>query len=188
MKKLITFSIATAFTMVAFSQISFHLGPNISTLSGSDAPFNRYIAGYQVGFASEWGETISVQPGIFLIHKGDKNGKETSRINYLQVPLNTKINLDFGNTRIFFSYGVYVACGLWANDRTDQGKTKQNFGKDNTYRRFDIGGQLMTGIMVGRVGMNLMYQVGSRGVYHYSGSPTNTSIMLNLSYMLTGVY
>jgi hypothetical protein len=175
MKKIITTVAIIAFATAAYAQAyQIHFGPNMSQFSGGD-----YKIGYQVGVTQEWGGRFSAQPGIFLINKGNKSGN-THHLNYLQIPINTKLNFNVGNhARAFLSYGVYGSCGLWTSENTG------NFGSKETYRRFDIGGQLGTGFMAGRLGVNLLYQFGARQVYHSSNPARNESIILSITYMLT---
>ncbi|MDR1951779.1 MAG: hypothetical protein LBP96_06090 [Bacteroidales bacterium] len=189
MKKILTLVAAIAFTATAFTQVGFQFGGNVSTFGGlGEATGKSYKPGYQVGFTQNWGnwgERLSIEPGIFLINKGGKSGDRKTNLNYLQVPLNTKVNFYLGDTRISLAYGIYGACGLWGGTKDGSDKKKEiKFGKDEPYVRFDVGGQVFAGIMAGRVGMNVMYQFGGRKIMH-SASATNTSIMLNLTYLLS---
>jgi hypothetical protein len=186
MKKIILFVVAAMFSATAFSQFGVQAGGNISAFSGSTLQ-NKAIAGYQVGFVKdlgEWGDRFSIEPGIFLIHKGGKTGDLARRLNYLQLPINTKVNFYFGDARFFIGYGIYGACGLWGSSKTGKEKTDLEFGKNKDVRRFDVGGQAFLGVMVGRMGLKFMYQPGSRDLSENSGT-RNTSYILNFTYLFS---
>jgi hypothetical protein len=186
MKKIILFVAAVAFSTAAFSQFGVQAGGNISMFSGNTHQ-NKVIAGYQIGLIKdlgEWGDRFSIEPGLFLIHKGGKMADITRRLNYLQLPVNTKINFYFGDARFFIGYGIYGACGLWGSRKVGKEKTDLDFGKNKDVRRFDVGGQAFLGMMIGRMGLKFMYQPGARDLAEHSGL-RNTSYMLNFTYLFS---
>jgi hypothetical protein len=187
MKKIITLVVAIAFATTAFSQFAFQAGGNLSTFSGDSK--NKLKLGYQVGFLKElgdWGDRLTIEPGLFLVHKGARWDADPDniayRLNYLQVPLNTKINFYLGEAKIFVGYGIYGACGLWGSRKMGKEKTDIEWGNDHyKIRRFDFGGQVMIGMVSGQMGANFTYQPGARGIRKDSGVH-NTSYMLNFTY------
>jgi len=188
MKKIVTFIAAVAFSATAFAQFGVSAGGNYSMLISGDDNTHKPFFGYQIGVIKsfgEWGDRLSLEPGIFLMSRGGSEGKShTIRVNYLQVPLNTKINFYFGDTRIFLGYGIYAACGLWGNTDFGDGKTPRKFGRNEYFRLLDVGAQAMIGMTSGRIGMNVMYQPGVRAITH-KGDATNTSFMLNFTYLFS---
>jgi hypothetical protein len=185
MKKLITFVVAAAFATTTFAQFGAQAGANLSRLS--TASDSKFILGYQVGFIKElgeWGDRLTIEPGLHLIHRGGKFDRTPdnyiTRLNYLQVPLNTKINFYMGEAKIFVGYGIYAACGLWGSTKVGKEKTDITWGENNV-RRFDLGGQVFAGMVSGNIGATFMYQPGSRALMKH-GSQHNTSYMLTFTY------
>jgi hypothetical protein len=184
MKKIIAMIAMMAITTAAFSQFGVQAGANMSTFS--DGLDNKAILGYQVGFFNtlgQWGDRLSIEPGLILIHKGGTTGNTTTHLNYLQVPLNTKINFYIGEAKLYLGYGIYGACGIWGNTKIDKTKTEIDFGNENI-RRFDVGGQVMIGLISGRMGLDFAFQPGARSLYK-NGSRLNTSYMLSYRYLFS---
>jgi hypothetical protein len=183
MKKILTFVAAIAFATTAFSQFAVQAGGNVSAFSGSTND-NKIILGYQVGFLHElgdWGDRLSIEPGLFLAHKGGKKGDETYRFNYLQLPINTKLNFYIGEAKLYIGYGIYAACGLGGSKKEGKDKNPVGFGRDREVRMFDVGGQVFVGIVSGQTGASFAYQPGARPVFKNTGIH-NTSYMLNFTY------
>ncbi len=76
MKKLLTLVAALAISGATFAQTQsysvFHAGGNISNFTGKNAGDNDFTPGYQVGFSNDFGKLFSIEPGIFLFHKGQQ--------------------------------------------------------------------------------------------------------------------
>ncbi len=203
MKKLLTLVAALAISGATFAQTQsysvFHAGGNISNFAGKDVDESDFTPGYQVGFSNDFGKLISIEPGIFLIHKGDQakigDDKLITNLNYLQVPVSLKLNLEFGNMRLCVGAGVYGSVGLWANLKGKSGDDKDKtsikwFDKDNAYNAhpFDFGANVFASLWFGRVGVTLGYQPGLMTIAReYNGNTNDTknnSFYLSLSYLM----
>lgn len=194
MKKITTFVIAAVFSSAIFAQTQiinvFHAGGNVSNFGGSDAEkfvgkTPEWAHGYQVGFSTSFGSFFSIEPGVFLIHKGYrtkfKNDVETERfsvnLNYLQIPINAKIHFEIGNVGLSIGAGVYGSVGLFGNHRlSTKGKVNdikvrtmsqaqiKFFEKEGSsnyrYLPFDFGAQAFLGVNVNRFGVSIGYQPG----------------------------
>ena len=185
MKKIMTFTTAVALSAVVFGQSMFHLGPNLSQLKGANSN-SDYSLGYQVGISSNFGEFLSLEPGLFLINKGGKHGDVTTNLNYIQIPIEVKVNFRIDDVRIYFGAGVYGALGIWGNTKNNGKKiTSINFFEDEaSHKMFDFGGQISGGIMFGRLGITLGYQPGLMNI-HKNIDTRNNTFFLNLSYVLS---
>jgi len=185
MKKTIILIVAMAFATTAFSQFGIQVGGNLSTFSGNTT-FNKVILGYQIGGIKdfgEWHDRFSIEPGLFLIHKGGRSNTVTQRLNYLQIPVNTNVNFYFGDTRLYMGYGIYVACGLWGSTKIGKESHDISFGKEKDFKRLDFGGQLFLGTQTGRIGGKFTYQPGARAIDRRG--VFNSSYMLCLTYLFS---
>ena len=137
--------------------------------------------------------------------------ESTSRMNYLQIPLNLRANLEVGNLRLYAGVGLYGSVGLWGNGKTKMsvmGVTEEEsvkikfFGdedklKDDEILRssFDVGAHVFAGIGFGRFGFSVGFQPGFVSVEKteqelFDGSTgvpkmNNSSIYFGITYMLT---
>ncbi len=219
MKKFLVFVVAAAFSVSTFAQTrsvnAIHIGGNMSTFTGSDLKDyfgedgKKSTLGYQVGFTKDFGSFISIEPGIFLIHKGvaykDGDWKSSVGLNYLQIPINVKVNLELGSMRLQAGLGVYASYGLWGKGKDDDGTDKDDYkikftskepGQDDEWQQanaFDFGGQVFAGLHFGRFGVTVSYQPGFASImkgYDDNNKYTNlkinnSSICLSLSYQLS---
>jgi hypothetical protein len=204
MKKIIVLVAAVAFSVATFAQArsvnAIHIGGNLSTWKGDDVEDTKFTPGYQVGFTKDFGSLISIEPGIFLIHKGVKfeegDSKEVYNTNYLQIPINLKLNLELGALRIQAGVGVYGSYGLWGKAKWEEGdndgdtkiKFKGGDAKDDDdflrFSPFDFGGQVFAGVHFNRLGLSINYQPGFAEIMK-DNKVNNSSICLSLSYQLS---
>ena len=194
MKKIITLVVAVAISTAMFAQsVSvFHIGGNVSKFTGKNG-YGDYTPGYQVGFSNDFGGRLSVEPGIFLIHKGTQrklgDDRHVTSLNYLQIPVNMKFNLEIGKMRLIIGAGVYGSVGLWGNTKTNGKKTENIVFFDNKrvnrFKTLDFGGQVFAGVIVDRFGVSFGYQPGFTNIHENKDSRIyNNSIYLNLSFLL----
>ena len=194
MKKIITFFTAVAFSTAMFAQpvTIIHGGGNLSKFTGKDG-VGDFTPGYQIGLSNDGGGKISLEPGIFLIHKGGQIGSGTfktiTNLNYLQIPVNVNFKAKVENIRLTAGFGVYGSVGLWANRRTGSINQPINFfAKDNNIldgdiKFYDFGGQIFFRAVMEQFGVTLGYQPGFANISKI-GSYNNSSFYLTLSYFL----
>ena len=170
MKKILTLVAAVAFATTAFSQWSANLGGNISQFTGADAKGTTKF-GYQVGFTTYSNKLFSIQPGIYLINKGAKEGKTTVSLNYLQIPVNFLLGYNITEEfRLIAGAGLYAGLGLWGKEEVwDMGsgpnpvlvdRKIEFFNQNDRYKALDLGWQFVIGGQWDRYGVRLSYQPG----------------------------
>ncbi|HEY0609645.1 MAG TPA: porin family protein [Chitinophaga sp.] len=143
-KQLILLAAGMCFGLYSFAQVSFGVkagfsGANLS--SKFDAPgFERktdtkWIPAFHAGVIVDitLTDNFSLQPGLFYSAKGNKRGgtdslgstvSATTRLNYLELPLNVLYKHSLGKGRLFAGLGPYLAYGIsgkvkWKNDYND---------------------------------------------------------------------
>jgi len=195
---LILSAIFTALSSIITAQSigTFHFGGNMSRFIGEDAKYGienmfDFKFGYQVGFTQTFGDFYQFEPGVFLINKGARYEKDfieavktVFNLNYLQLPVNFKVNFKIGNLCLVGGLGVYAGLGLWGNVLSD-GKYNhiEFFSKKDPYRALDFGGQILVGAKYSRVGACLGWQSGFTNISK-DRKINNSSFTLNLSYVI----
>jgi len=188
--------------MFAQSVSTLHFGGNVSNFIGNDTKFDNkniydFKLGFQIGFTKTFGSFLQLEPGIFLANKGAKFkiynypgydyphwSAETLclHLNYLQIPINLKVNFGDENLRFAVGIGVYGSVGLEGLIKTDNSSL------------LDFGGQIFGSVQYGRFGVNVGWQPGFSRNMKYTilvknGSKDNPKIYNNtfffgLSYII----
>jgi len=175
MKKIITLVAAVAFATIAFSQVSIHGGGNISQLTGVAYPNSKL--GGQIGLTTFSNRLFSIQPGIFLISKGGRNSAGSTRLNYIQVPVNMVLGYNVNeNLRLSLSAGLYCSFGLWGS--TPAGKI-DFFSDVDDHSFVDLGGQILLSGQMGRYGARIGFH---RGFTSVIGRASNSTFTFGVSY------
>jgi len=181
MKKIITLVAIIAFAATAFPQVSIHGGGNVSQLTGAAYPSS--IFGGQIGVTTFSNRLFSIQPGVFLISKGggDLEGG-TTRLNYLQVPVNMMLGYNINeDLRFVLGAGLYCSFGLWGSSPRSGGAI--DFFNDNDEHRFvDLGWQIMFGAQMGRYGARLSFHRGLMSVFSAAPRANNSVFTFGVSY------
>lgn len=138
---------------------------------------NRYMNyGYGYGNAGYGG-------GLFpqdMTIKGVRLYENSSRRDYLQLPVMARFNWKIGNdVRLHLAAGPYVALGLGGKSKfkeIDRGtgfewnetsSSYNSFGEYSSLRRFDWGAMINAGIEVKRIAFNVGYDMGLGKQYKY---------------------
>jgi hypothetical protein len=180
--KLLTLSVVLVMSTIAMqAQMGFGLlgGVNLQNINGKDANGDKYENGLMVGFHAGVNVNIPIapdfyfQPGLLFSVKGAKdnffnmptkaandNYNTTTKISYIEIPLNLLFRPQFGNGHILLGFGPYVAMGIGGNQKFESGTlsyeqkivfkneiTQNEFWDiDNAYyRRFDAGANIFAG-------------------------------------------
>jgi hypothetical protein len=163
MKKILTLVAAITLATTTFSQWSIHAGGNISQFAGADNTTGSTKFGYQIGFTTYSNKLFSIQPGVYLINKGAKEGKTAVSLNYLQIPVNFLLGYNITEEfRLVAGAGLYAGLGLWGSEKHDgQNKKKiEFFNQNDKYKALDLGWQFVIGGQWNRYGVRLSYQPG----------------------------
>lgn len=160
----------TVFSLSAFSQsIGIKAGLNISNMKfdwvdqTTSETFKSYF-GFHVGLTGEFGNTISFAPAILLSTKGakvDSEYGESTKLLYLDIPLNLKYTHDMGAAKIFGIAGPYIGIGLSGTHEFDGDEQDISFGDgtDDWYNRVDIGLGFGGGLEFNKVCVGITYSL-----------------------------
>jgi len=106
-------------------------GMNLQNLNGKafngDKLNNDLLMSYHFGVNAEIAiaPKFYFQPGLQFSVKGDKNKSEastsTTKINYIEMPLNIVYKAAAGNGFVMLGFGPYVAYGIGGNVKTEAG-------------------------------------------------------------------
>jgi hypothetical protein len=184
MKKILLLVAAVALSSAVTAQ-----SVGVFNFGGNMSKFNKNsdnLLGYQVGFTNDFGGFLRLEPGLYLMHKGGKSGDNKTNLNYLQIPINLKINVEVGPIRVIGGVGVYGSLGLWANRKNGDNKSKIKFyDKDDEQligqmNPWDFGGQVFAGVIINRIGVTVGYQPGFANI-----SKVDNADMKNGSFYVT---
>ena len=167
---------------VALAQSSRKSGPNIGfgllgginlqNLTGKDfwgdKLENKLVLGFHGGVNANIPLTLDfyLQPGLIFTVKGARNIiemisdeiKTTTRLSYLELPLNLLYRPKLGDGNLLFGFGPYVAYGIFGNEKTTEGsltdkqdvRFKNSVGASDPttyayYRALDAGANIFFG-------------------------------------------
>ncbi len=180
--KLLTLSVILVLSTIAMqAQMGFGLlgGVNFQNINGKDANGDKYANGLIVGF--HIGADVNIpfapdfyfQPGLLFSVKGardnlfnlpakaaNSNYNTTTRISYIEIPLNLLFRPKVGDGYVLLGFGPYVALGIGGKQKFTSGTlsyeqkilfkneiTQSEFFDINNayYRRFDAGANIFFG-------------------------------------------
>lgn len=121
-----------------------------------------FRTGIQIGLAAEFpiNDRVSFQPELLYLQKGytlegaffGEQIEVDAILNYFEVPLLAKININQGPTQFFFHLGPSFSYGIDGKVRTSFGgfqeEIEADFGEDEEVNRIDFNGVLGAGIQV----------------------------------------
>ncbi|NML23328.1 PorT family protein [Pseudoflavitalea sp. G-6-1-2] len=158
MKKILALMLCVAASTSVYSQIRIGVkgGPNLSNQRTRTRGMNSagnldYITGFQTGLTSDikLTSTLHLRPELQYTAKGSQGKgdgiKVKSNPGYLELPLNLVVYREGAKLSYYAGVGPVLAYGI-------SGKYKFNdssndlFGKDGTYRRFELGFNIVAGI------------------------------------------
>lgn len=146
---------------------------NLSNYYGGDSDGSKTLVGGRFGFGIEYqfNDLVSLQPTLYLSHKGVKYGQDAANVKvhewYLDMPIDVQLRFNVAdNTNLTVAAGPYLAYGIF-------GKTKgtgsfygekitgdtDTFG-DNGIRRFDCGLNFELGLEFGQFLVGGSYELG----------------------------
>jgi len=182
--------------MSAQSVSTLHFGGNMSNFTGNSTAFeyeSLFKLGFQIGFTQTYGSFLQLEPGIFFINKGTKfyfdsyfgndlprhptDNRAIRHLNYLQIPINLKVN--FGDEKLRFVAGI----GVYGSVRL-----KKLINSSYNSSLFDFGGQILGGVQYGRFGVNVGWQPGFSSIYKKENIKNqkiyNNTFFFGLSYII----
>jgi len=141
--KILTIAAILIFSTLALNaQIGFGLlgGINFQNINGKDSNGDKLENGLLTGFHAGVNANIPVapdfyfQPGLLFSVKGAKNNffsmpvkasgdsyNTTTKISYIEIPLNFLYRPKVGNGYILLGFGPYVAFGIGGNQKYESG-------------------------------------------------------------------
>ncbi|MBL7971290.1 MAG: PorT family protein [Prolixibacteraceae bacterium] len=175
MKSKLTFLLVfTLFAQFANAQVfGIKGGMNVAsmTFSSSGMDFSpKSIIGLQIGPVAEFElqESLYFNTGLLYSLKGYKikmdfmgeNVDVTSKLNYLEVPLNFAYKFETSETSKFFvQAGPYLGYALSGKSKGDGESVDIEFG-DGGMKRFDLGVGIGLGLEFGPLVPSVSYQLG----------------------------
>ncbi|OON70528.1 porin family protein [Hymenobacter sp. CRA2] len=159
-KLLLALALGAAANTAMAQDVKFGLkiGPTLSSYYGEARPNNsKYMLGLNGGVSANIGLTdlLSFQPELLYSQKGNEftNGavKSTTRLNYLDVPLLLRIDVDGP----FFEIGPHVGYALSVTSTDEVNGTSNSFDNKSNVNDWDagvvlgIGYQLDNGLSIG---------------------------------------
>jgi len=180
-------------------------GINSQTLNGKsfsgDKLENDMLLGYHAGINIQVpiGFAFYFQPGLLYAQKGAKNTSgsltSTTRLNYIEVPMNLVYKASLGNGYFMIGFGPYAAYGISGNVTVKGGSLTldQDVEFKNTveagdpllvpyYKAFDAGATIFVGIeMAGGLFLQLDSQFGMLNINpEYKGLTNDKSTVKNV--------
>jgi len=180
--KLLTLSAILLFSSLALqAQIGFGLlgGVNFQNINGKESNGDKLSNGLLVGFHAGVNVNIPVvenfylQPGLLFSVKGARNNffnmpvkasndgyNTTTKISYIEIPLNFLFRPQVGNGYVLLGFGPYVAFGIGGSQKFESGTLSYEqkiafkneitesdvFDLNNAYfRRIDAGANIFFG-------------------------------------------
>lgn len=187
-------------------------GLNLQNLNGKafngDKLSNDMLMGYHFGFNAQIpiAPEFYFQPGLLYSVKGAKNkstaSTSTTKINYLEMPLNMVYKAALGNGFIMLGFGPYVAYGIGGNVKTEgtlatvDSKIKFKSTVSATdleapyYKAFDAGANIFFGYeMANGVFAQLNTQFGMLNINpEYTEFPDDKTAVKNTGFGLSAGY
>ncbi|PID94974.1 MAG: hypothetical protein CSA95_01920 [Bacteroidetes bacterium] len=196
---------AFSFAFVGVNAQSFILkaGANFSNMLEKDdvATFSddyESIIGLHVEASAELPlvSVLYLEPGVRFSMKGfkidaEEMGSLTSRINYLDIPLNLKARMDLGVIGLWGSVGPYLGIGVGGKNKAENipllgdFEKKIEFGKDKDLKLFDYGLGLGLGAEFHGILLGAYYNLGMANIANKEGNgytSQNRVISVSLGY------
>ncbi len=165
-----TFLLMSVFLSNAQMKVGWKGGLNLSTLSGYKEIAHKvgyvhddydveYAPAFHFGITTqyEFNEVIFIQPELLFSMQGikekSKNETETSRLNFLQLPVYIGYKSNTGmNSEGIIGIGPYIGYGIWGS----QGA----YGKQGQFQHFDAGLTVMVGFQIKNFQLTTSYDFG----------------------------
>lgn len=188
MKKLLFSLVACiALSFAANAQLGVRAGLNIANQSisvgGADVSFDSRI-GAQLGLVYETmiNENVSFRPGIMYSMKGfkitDGTTEQTSKVDYLDIPLDFTYKLAAGSNKISLHAGPYVGVLLSAKVGDEDNK--------ESYNSVDFGANLGLAYELPSFTIGFNYGLGLANIANVEDGDDSSAKNTNLSFF--GIY
>jgi len=212
-KKISLILLAVIFT-ASYAQAQFTFGAragfNLTNMSAkydgkkSDDYNPKFKPGFQIGVVGEYAfsDVFAIQPGILFATQGvrfkeSEDGvdfKNSTNLNYLQIPINAMYKLDLSSVKLLFQAGPYVGYAIsgkekWSmegNGIDESGDDKIEFGSDNDKTKaLDFGIGLGVGLQfAGNFQAGVGYNLGLMNLSNVDKyTSKNSGIAVTLTYM-----
>lgn len=197
MKKLSLATLVILFALSVNAQVQFGLKaglnfPNWSVKeSGSTAPDTKIGFGFHLGGIVDIpvSSNFSIQPGALFSVKGFKADvnmgttvNTTTKLNYIEVPINAMLKVGEGDTKFLVFGGPYLGYGLGGTVKAEaQGRSATSditFGSgDNDVNPLDFGINLGAGIKFNKIMVTAQYGIGLANLSNSSGETVHNNVI-----------
>ena len=171
-------------------------GMNIASMSFSSSGFDvspKSIIGVHIGPVAEFKlqESLSFNTGLLYSLKGTRATnnllKETTTLNYLEIPLNIAYKFETSKTSKFFiQAGPYLGYALSGKDKTNGETTDIEFGEGGA-KRFDFGVGIGLGLEFGQLVPSVNYQFGLANINDDKDIKLKNKVFeISIAYMFGG--
>ena len=208
MKKLKLSLLIAFFGMISFvgaqtASFSVKGGLNMSNYYGDELTEKNMKAGFHIGVGADLELTPNVylQTGLFFSTKGAKYSDKADgdwvdtnvTANYLQLPLHVAYKLDVTpGTKVVFHAGPYVAYGIGGKmkvgplsvDTFDETSVGFKFDYTVGFKPFDAGLGLGVGAELGKILVDLGWDMGLTNIARVGGDIKNQNAYLSVGYKL----
>lgn len=169
-------------------------GLNLSTWNGGDADGAKTLVGGRVGVGIEYplSEMFSIQPTLYLSHKGVKYEQGTSNAKvhewYFDLPVDLQMRFNVAQgTNLVVGAGPYIAYGAFGKAKgtgslfgATVSREEDTFG-DNGVKHFDAGLNFEAGLEFGQFLVGGSYQLGLTKL-HENVNSYNSNFCINVGY------
>ena len=206
MKKLLLISFAVLIAASSFGQIRLGLkaGLNLANMStNAEGVSPKMIIGFHFGGILDIAMTdmISLQPGILFSTKGAKADFDmggttvtgTTKVNYIEVPINLTFKLGSGDTKFVPFIGPYLGYGIGGTMKMEGGGQSISqdikFGSSETddLKALDLGLNIGVGVEMGSLIISAQYGLGLANISTSSSeTDKNNVIGISVGYLFGG--
>jgi hypothetical protein len=158
---------------------------------------NDMLMGYHLGVNVQIpiAPEFYFQPGLMYAVKGAKNTyallgtefKSTTKINYIEMPLNLVYKASLGQGYFMLGFGPYLAYGIGGNSTIEGGSVTVE--QDLNYKEFDAGANIFAGYkMAAGIFLQLDTQFGMLNINPENSDSNNKSTTNNTGFGLSVGY
>lgn len=156
--------------------------------------------GFHLGVTAEFpiADMFSFETGLLFSQKGYKfelnmfgeSWEYTLTLNYLEIPLQGKLNYDLGGAILYGQLGPYVGIGLTGKFKFDDEEEDVEWGSDeeeHDFKRLDFGLSVGAGVQISNFTIGASYGLGLMNISPYSDDgykENNRVIGISIGYKL----
>ncbi len=128
--------------------------------------------GFHIGATAEFpiNELFSFETGLFFTQKGYKfelteegeKHEDKLTLNYLEIPLQAKVNYDLGGSKIYGLLGPYLGFGISGKfeDEEESMDVEWGSGEEDHFKRLDFGLTIGAGVEISNITIGASYGLG----------------------------